>query len=154
MPAAAHYIANGAREGRDPDSFSAYHYLHNYADLEAAFGNNVAAATSHYITNGRFEGRTDAAVDAWAGGLQDHAARRFDHARAYRRSRPEGYRGPLVRPVRTTLAKTIDFVGQFSLGDFPDPDHQGDSGLTATELGTISQQACHRSSTARKSCCS
>ena len=33
---AAHYITAGAREGRDPDSFSAYHYLHNYADLEAA----------------------------------------------------------------------------------------------------------------------
>ena len=55
------------REGRDSDSFSAYHYLHNYADLEAAFGNNVEAATSHYITNGRLEGRTDAALDAWAG---------------------------------------------------------------------------------------
>ena len=132
----AHYITAGAREGRDPDSFSAYHYLHNYADLEAAFGNNVEAATAHYISNGRFEGRSDAAVEDWAGGLRimalgDSITRGFTGDPTH-----EGYRGPLF-DLFGSANQTIDFVGQFSDGDFADPNHQGVSGRTATELDGV-----------------
>ena len=88
------------REGRDSDSFSAYHYLHNYADLEAAFGNNVEAATAHYITNGRLEGRTDAAVDAWAGGPANHAARGLDYRGPHGRSGSGRLSWTTVRSVR------------------------------------------------------
>jgi hypothetical protein len=43
------------------NSFNAAQYLANYADLGAAFGNNLVAAEQHYITNGFSEGRTDQA---------------------------------------------------------------------------------------------
>lgn len=132
----SHFIANGAREGRDGDSFSAYHYLHNYADLQAVFGNDVEAATAHYITNGRLEGRADAAVEDWAGGLRimplgDSITRGLtgDPTR-------EGYRGPLF-DLFGSANQDIDFIGQFSGGNFPDPQHQGVSGRTATELDSL-----------------
>jgi Ca2+-binding RTX toxin-like protein len=54
-----HYIVAGYAEHRVPDLFDAAQYLANYADLQAAFGSELEAATIHYITNGYFEGRTD-----------------------------------------------------------------------------------------------
>ena len=54
-----HYVANGFREGRSTTAFNAAQYLANYADLQAAFGSDLAAATRHYIANGHAEGRTD-----------------------------------------------------------------------------------------------
>jgi lysophospholipase L1-like esterase len=130
---AAHFISRGANEGRDPDSFSAYHYLNNYTDLKAAFGNNIEAATAHYITRGRFEGRTDAAIEDWAGGLRimplgDSITRGMsgDPAR-------EGYRGPLF-DLFGAADQSVNFVGDFQTGTFGDPEHQGVSGLTASEL--------------------
>jgi Ca2+-binding RTX toxin-like protein len=44
-------------EGRSI-TFDAKMYLAKYADLRAAFGNDIVAATKHYITNGFAEGRT------------------------------------------------------------------------------------------------
>ena len=41
------------------DNFNETQYLANYADLQAAFGNNADAATAHYISNGFAEGRND-----------------------------------------------------------------------------------------------
>ena len=71
----------------------------------------------------------------WAGGLQDHAARRFDHQRLHRRPRPRWLSRAAFRPVRRALARTIDFVGQFSDGSIcRTRHHQGVSGRTATEL--------------------
>ena len=48
--------ANGYAEGRVID-FDAASYLARYADLQAAFGNDLVAATRHYISNGAAEGR-------------------------------------------------------------------------------------------------
>ena len=36
-----HYAANGVNEGRVLDNFDETQYLHNYTDLQAAFGNNT-----------------------------------------------------------------------------------------------------------------
>jgi RTX calcium-binding nonapeptide repeat (4 copies) len=58
---AKHYIVAGYTEQRAPDLFDAAQYLANYVDLQAAFGNDLEAATLHYITNGYFEGRADQA---------------------------------------------------------------------------------------------
>jgi hypothetical protein len=55
----SHYILAGYAEHRVPDLFDAAQYLANYADLQAAFGSELEAATIHHITNGYFEGRTD-----------------------------------------------------------------------------------------------
>jgi lysophospholipase L1-like esterase len=131
----AHFITNGAREGRDSDSFSAYHYLHNYADLEAAFGNNVEAATQHYISHGFREGRTDAAPE-WVGGLTvlplgDSITRGITGDPT-----GQGYRGPLYR-LFDNAGQDTDFVGGRADGNFPDPQHQGVSGRTATELDGV-----------------
>ena len=41
------------------DNFDETQYLHNYTDLQAAFGNNTEAATAHYIQFGFNEHRTD-----------------------------------------------------------------------------------------------
>ena len=132
----AHYINFGADEGRDRDSFSAYQYLRNYADLQAAFGaNNVEAATRHYIDFGFEEGRDDTAA-AWAGGLRimplgDSITRGVTGDPS-----GQGYRGPLYE-LFDDADLTIDFVGQFRNGSFADPDHQGVSGRTATELDPL-----------------
>ena len=48
----------------------------------------------------------------------------------------EGYRGPLF-DLFGNANQAIDFVGQFSNGSFGDPDHQGVSGRTATELDSL-----------------
>ena len=130
-----HYINHGAAEGRDSDSFSAYHYLHNYPDLMAAFGNNVEAATQHYISNGFREGRTDAAAE-WAGGLTilplgDSITRGITGDPT-----GQGYRGPLYR-LFDSAGQDTDFVGGRADGNFPDPQHQGVSGRTATELNSL-----------------
>lgn len=56
---ANHYIIAGYFEGRATNLFHAAQYLANYADLQAAFGTDLEAATLHYIANGYVEGRTD-----------------------------------------------------------------------------------------------
>lgn len=56
---ASHYIASGHAEQRAPALFDAAQYLANYADLQAAYGNDSEAATLHFITHGYFEERTD-----------------------------------------------------------------------------------------------
>jgi lysophospholipase L1-like esterase len=131
----AHYITYGADEGRDQDGFSAYQYLQNYADLRAAFGSNVEAATRHYIEHGFEEGRDDTAA-AWAGGLRilplgDSITRGVTGDPS-----GQGYRGPL-HELFDDADLTVDFVDQFQNGSFADPDHQGVSGRTATELDTL-----------------
>ena len=54
---AAHYIANGRREGRTI-SFDPLAYIASYGDLANAFGTNGDAGAAHYISCGRHEGRT------------------------------------------------------------------------------------------------
>ena len=127
-----HYINHGAREGRDTDSFSAYHYLHRYPDLEAAFGNDVEAATRHYIDHGFAEGRVDTADLLWAGGLRimplgDSITRGTGAVAS------GGYRGPLDG-LFNGAGQDVDLVGDFVSGSIADRNHQGVSGLTATEL--------------------
>ena len=58
-----HYINSGHNESRVIDSFNAGQYLYNYVDLQAAFGNDLDAATLHYINYGYFEGRVDEPVE-------------------------------------------------------------------------------------------
>lgn len=55
--AAAHYVANGFAENRDPLRFDALAYTASYADLRQAFGSDAEAATRHYITTGVSENR-------------------------------------------------------------------------------------------------
>ena len=63
---ARHFIGTGQGEGRLRDGFDEVQYVANYADLEAAFGDDYAAATRHFITNGYAEGRSDQALGAAA----------------------------------------------------------------------------------------
>jgi len=140
----SHYILNGAQEGRDSDSFSAYHYLHDNPDLMAAFGNNVEAATQHYIEHGFLEHRVDTADLLWAGGLRimpvgDSITRGSGSVGS------GGYRGPLDS-LFNGAGQDVDFVGDFSAGAITDRNHQGVSGLTATELNTTIAGAAQRNS--------
>jgi subtilisin-like proprotein convertase family protein len=52
----SHYVNNGFAEGREI-TFNAQQYLYNHADLQGAFGGNLAAATNHFLMAGVDEHR-------------------------------------------------------------------------------------------------
>jgi len=55
-----HFVDYGMSEGRQANlsTFDVYVYKARYADLRAAFGNDLKRYYMHYITNGKAEGRT------------------------------------------------------------------------------------------------
>ena len=53
-----HFVKCGMREGRQASSnFNVHTYANNYADLRAAFGNDLTKYYMHYINNGKNENR-------------------------------------------------------------------------------------------------